>query len=568
MDFFIAAGLSAVAVVALQVLLWVWLDGSPPAASEPQWTRRLENLHAESASVWRGDLWYVASEIAGGFEGPGNRENNQLVRLTAQGPTKVFTLASGAAWLLSQGDTLWIFASDGVSKYDGKTAAQLPVKQLSESASQPFLLDGLPAAVQEEAGARRVVALEDGQWVEKARLHFGDAKDAPTADRIKVLEIGDQPYVFCPKGDTLYCHEGLPGKDARFPADWETVGPAAEWWAVAANEGRPEAFTVKTAEDRPSAEIVGFLRDGGAESSAGHAAPVSAGQGGPNAPPAASWKQAFSRVSPLPLRTLGAATDAGDGCRVVYQALPWTVNVVQLEGAKVISARRYGDIRPAERASTLLEVLRWAASGALSVALAIALSGWMKAYRTDGFSLPAPSAASPAPSVGPAQGASLTRRALALLVDAALVLGPLAAGMLGMLWILPEIEDRPEVRGVVYLEILLYGGALWALAAFLIFCYALGRWGRTPGKWVMGIRALGMDFSPCGFWRALLRSLLLIVDGLPFMNGWLNFSFGALVIACTANRQRMGDMAARTIVVREPAQPAPVQSLDARDGAG
>ena len=55
---------------------------------------------------------------------------------------------------------------------------------------------------------------------------------------------------------------------------------------------------------------------------------------------------------------------------------------------------------------------------------------------------------------------------------------------------------------------------LWAGAAFLICCYTLGRWGRTPGKWAMGIRVLGIEMAPCGFARALLRSVMLMVDGL------------------------------------------------------
>jgi len=525
--FFITAGLAAVAVVALQVLLRVWLSSRLLPAGEPQWAVRLENVHAESAAVWRGDLWYVAGEITGGLEGPENRENNRLVHLTEQGPTTVFTLAPGPAWLLANGDTLWIFASDGVSQYDGKTAQQVPAKALSEPASQPFLLDGLPAAVQEEAGERRVVALENGQWVAKAQLFLGDAKDAPAANLLKVLQVkGAQLYVFCPKGDTLYCHEGFPGKDARFPADWETVGPVGELWAVAANEGEPEVFTIKMGKDQPSVEIVGFER------------------------PTTGWKPAFSRVSPLPLRTFGAATDSAGGCRVAYQALQWTLNVVQLKGEKMISARRYGDMSPADRARALLMRLPSVASGALSVALAVVLSGIMKVYRTESFSGPG----------GSAPWASLTRRALALLLDAALVVGPLVAGMVGLLWTLPGIEDQPDSRGIIYLTPLLFGGALWAVAAFFILCYTLGRWGRTPGKWAMGIRVLGMELAPCGFARALLRSLLLLVDGFVFVDGFLNFAFGALVIACTANRQRIGDMAARTIVVRETAHPAPVQS--------
>ena len=125
-------------------------------------------------------------------------------------------------------------------------------------------------------------------------------------------------------------------------------------WAVAANEGRPEAFTVKTEKDQISAEIVGFARDAKSPAPEGavhRAAWESAAQGDQPARPAASWKQAFSRVSPLPLTTLGAASDDAGGCRLLYQALQWTVNVVQLEGEKVISARRYGDMNPADRAA-------------------------------------------------------------------------------------------------------------------------------------------------------------------------------------------------------------------------
>jgi uncharacterized RDD family membrane protein YckC len=541
--------------VALQVLLWAWLASRFPSAGEPRWGLRLENVHAESAALWRGDLWYVASEIKGGFEGPENRENNRLVHVAESGPTTVLMLAPGPAWLLAHGDTLWIFASDGVSQYDGKTAQQVPAKQLSDSDSQPFLLDGLPAAVREETGERRVFALENGQWVEKAQLFFGGAKDAPSAGRLKLLVIGGQPYVFCAKGGTLYCHVGFPGKEARFPADWETVGPVGDLWSVAANEGRPEAFTVRTEKDRTSIEIVGLARDERTEAAIGRATPASPAQGGLPARPAGSWKQSFSRVSPFPLRTLGAASDAAGGCRVLYQALQWTVNVVQLHGEKAISARRYGDMNPADRVRALLGIVPSVASGMLSLALAVALSALMKVYRTDSFF---------GPSGWSAQCASLTRRALALLLDAALVLGPMIAGMVGLFWILPGIEDQPEPRGVTYLTPLLFGGALWAVAAFFLFCYTLGRWGRTPGKWAAGIRVIGIELAPCGFGRALLRTLLLIVDGFLFAVGFLNFSFGALVIACTANRQRIGDIAARTIVIREAAPPAPARSLDTR----
>jgi uncharacterized RDD family membrane protein YckC len=60
---------------------------------------------------------------------------------------------------------------------------------------------------------------------------------------------------------------------------------------------------------------------------------------------------------------------------------------------------------------------------------------------------------------------------------------------------------------------------------------------------VVGIRVLGTDLQPCGFGRAFLRNLLTLVDG------FFSFLVGALLVALTENWQRLGDMAARTIVV-------------------
>jgi len=44
--------------------------------------------------------------------------------------------------------------------------------------------------------------------------------------------------------------------------------------------------------------------------------------------------------------------------------------------------------------------------------------------------------------------------------------------------------------------------------------------------------------------RALLRNLLKVVDG------FFNFMVGILLVALTENWQRVGDLAARTIVIR------------------
>jgi uncharacterized RDD family membrane protein YckC len=145
----------------------------------------------------------------------------------------------------------------------------------------------------------------------------------------------------------------------------------------------------------------------------------------------------------------------------------------------------------------------------------------------------------------------LWQRALAQLVD----LIPFVAGFaLPMVWMWRMFSD-PEAlfeSGFAFpfkMFGAVIGALVWTLAVFVAYSSLEGRFGKTPGKWLVGIRVLGTDLKPCGFGRAFLRNLLTMVDG------FFNFLVGALLVALTENWQRLGDMAARTIVVvdRKPA---------------
>ena len=85
--------------------------------------------------------------------------------------------------------------------------------------------------------------------------------------------------------------------------------------------------------------------------------------------------------------------------------------------------------------------------------------------------------------------------------------------------------------------------AFWA-AIGLVTAFTEGRWCMTPGKWIVGIRVVGIDGVACGFWRALLRNLFRVADSM------LSFVVGMLAIAFTTNWQRVGDMVAKTVVVK------------------
>ena len=77
------------------------------------------------------------------------------------------------------------------------------------------------------------------------------------------------------------------------------------------------------------------------------------------------------------------------------------------------------------------------------------------------------------------------------------------------------------------------------------FTYFEGTSGQTIGKKFSHIKVLKADGAPCDSGAALVRNLLRIIDSLPFI-----YILGIILIAATDKHQRLGDMLAKTIVVK------------------
>jgi uncharacterized RDD family membrane protein YckC len=96
-----------------------------------------------------------------------------------------------------------------------------------------------------------------------------------------------------------------------------------------------------------------------------------------------------------------------------------------------------------------------------------------------------------------------------------------------------------------------YVVAGYLVAIFLIlFAYdiALETWnrGRSIGKLAVGLRVVRVGGEPEGFLTAAVRNFLRIVDFLPAF-----YVVGVISILVTGRNQRLGDLAAGTLVVRE-----------------
>ncbi|HEX4870268.1 MAG TPA: RDD family protein [Moraxellaceae bacterium] len=142
------------------------------------------------------------------------------------------------------------------------------------------------------------------------------------------------------------------------------------------------------------------------------------------------------------------------------------------------------------------------------------------------------------------------------------------------------VPAGPVPRATAFVIDLLLRGALLVLALLLIgsfghvgiglmlLAYFLVEWlypvafellaqGATPGKRVVGLRVVEADGRPVGVAASVIRNLLRAADFLPFL-----FGFGLVAMLFHPRFQRLGDMAAGTLVVWAPEPPqAPVLPL-------
>jgi uncharacterized RDD family membrane protein YckC len=143
----------------------------------------------------------------------------------------------------------------------------------------------------------------------------------------------------------------------------------------------------------------------------------------------------------------------------------------------------------------------------------------------------------------------------------------------------------PVLRGVAYLidfairaAVLLAGGIAVSFAGIavgmkvasgvlLLSWFALdwlypvifeaGKRGATPGKRMMGLRVVQATGSPITLGQAVVRNFLRFIDGMPFFT----YCFGLTSCMATKRFQRLGDLAAGTVVIYERIPRLPVSSM-------
>lgn len=107
--------------------------------------------------------------------------------------------------------------------------------------------------------------------------------------------------------------------------------------------------------------------------------------------------------------------------------------------------------------------------------------------------------------------------------------------------------------------------AQWAFA-IVIFLFFLFNWGyftlfeafwngRTPGKKIAKIRVIQRSGRPIGVFESMARNFVRYIDQIPFF-----YAVGVITMFVTKQHQRLGDLAAGTLVVQDREQESPLWS--------
>ncbi len=141
--------------------------------------------------------------------------------------------------------------------------------------------------------------------------------------------------------------------------------------------------------------------------------------------------------------------------------------------------------------------------------------------------------------------AGVGTRIVAAIIDTAAVGALMFAVAVGAAMIAPLLGESPADAGFVLIAFVLALLTAIPLTYFVVFETLDG--GRSLGKRALRMRVVRDNGLPVGFTGSLIRNLLRLIDVLPGA-----YLVGLLAVLASAGNQRIGDMAAGTLVVMEP----------------
>ncbi|MGB0846995.1 MAG: RDD family protein [Thiolinea sp.] len=146
----------------------------------------------------------------------------------------------------------------------------------------------------------------------------------------------------------------------------------------------------------------------------------------------------------------------------------------------------------------------------------------------------------------------------------ALQLSPAGPVPRTLAWLV-DLSIRGAITLFIFLILAFMGNLGFGLALILVFLlewfypvwFELRHEGQTPGKKLLQIYVANLDASPVSPAASIVRNLLRVIDFLPFLYG-----FGLASTLMTRRFQRLGDLAANTVVLHRRQQNGLIHDFD------
>ncbi len=435
----------------------------------------------------------------------------------------VGSISSHSPRLMEYNGRLLIFSSDGVGEYkDGKI--DILFSQEIGEIFQPFIYNGKPAVIENLPDGLYLSILSDKKWDKIGKVYpelsantnnekSGREPGSTVSSRIQVLNLNDEYFYFYYSNSTLYLHKGIPFVENKESGEWIPVkNNVGDWRAIVFEDKPAILMDIKNSPNSRSSfnsNIIGLKYDGN------------------------SWKQFFTQEAGMIIGLGVYPTEEKTGFYILYTGFPGSSHLLTVKNGVVANDQKISKSIFSQfpfKWMFALQVLSILFYLIIIFFISVSMSKHrITEYRNDGVSI---------------NFASLWRRAVAKAIDSIFLTVPI---LFVYYKTFTDIIENFSPQSITIMFGNVMASFLWAFIVGLLFSYMEGKSGKTPGKTIMKIKVVGIDnnLQPVGFGRAIVRNFLLMVDS------FFNYMVGILLIAFMDNWQRVGDLAAKTIVVED-----------------
>ena len=516
------------------------------------------------AALWKGRIWHSSLTVGSNLDGNGNLKSfDPATGASTESGIQIPFPISG---LLADGDRLWAVSPNMVVRIEGDKATELKPKVLLNRPCDPFLYDGKVAVIDmTKSGTPKLLVLRENEWEDLGTVSTPlsltwttvDGKQVLTPSNkasavlsqlndIKVISQNDQFHVFVADGSIVAYRAGLElatpsalapdnvdaAVDLSDLKDWEVACPATakiglrgkDLFKAGLVDGQPVVITTPSSTTVPfqTSSLIGYRRID------------------------ATWQKTAEKQTPG-MSELLTVTD-GKKTYVGGLSMVQTLRMHEVIGNEIhpTGAVVKAPVHPLEKPMKQLVLIGQCVYWPALFMLALGINWLMSHYRPSSYQF----------GLTTVELASITRRGFARVIDYFLYIIPIylfvmAMGMSSKEQVAENMDKMFDFsQGGMFLQLawLTFGSLLIQLVILLVTSLFQGYWGVTLGKWICGIRTVRTTLRPCGFLRSLLREILIVVDTF-FTWIWVP---AVLSIAFTSCQQRLGDLAADTIVIRNP----------------